>query len=192
MKRLTFVLLAALFTSVATAGPPEYSGVVVRGTTPALYVFVDEDSDLVAAFGGDPYLICSGNFDEDDIDWIAWQDMNMPNGFRWVTINKGRDVQTFLYRLSQFAESAGFCEGVLAGVAPFGTLEVNFRYQDNDYPAAENCEFKENFNTYGWTFEGPLYSDDGRKRQFSGRVRQVWDCDTSRIVHVDTKLLLTK
>src|SRR5512139_2203538 len=180
MKRLALVLLVALFSSVATAVPPEFSGVVVRGTTPALYVFGDGDSGLVAAFGGDPYLICSGNFDEDDIDWIAWQDMNMPDGYRWVTINKGSNVQTFLYRLSEFAEYGDFCEAVLDGVAPFGTLEVNFRYQDNDYPGADNCEFKENFNSFGYSFEGPLYSNYGRKQQFSGRVRHVWDCDTSR------------
>ena len=190
MKRLALVLSVALFSSVATAVPPESSGVVMRGTTGMGFVFVDVKAGLLATLGTDPPDFCSGS---GDIDFVAWQDMNMRNGFRWVTINKGSDVRAHVYEFSAFDHYDSVCEGVLDGVLPLATGYVNYRYRDNDYAAMQNCESKENFNSFGFSFEGPLYSYfDGRKRQFSGHWRAVWDCDTGRVVHDDTNFSLTK
>ena len=190
MKRLALVLVVALFSSVATAGPPEFSGVVMRGTTGIGFVFVDWNAGLVVTLGTDPPDFCSGS---GDIDFVAWQDMNMPNGSRWVTINKGSDIRAYVYELSEFDPYDTVCDGVLNGVLPLATGHVTYRYRDNDYAAMQNCESKENFNSFGWSFEGPLYSFiDGRKRQFSGHSRVVWDCDTGRVVHDDTKFSLTR
>ena len=190
MKRFALVLLVALFSSVATAGPPEESGVVSRGTTEVFFVFVDWDAGLLATLGTDPPDFCIG---AGDFDFVAWQDMNMPDGMRWATINKGSNVRAYVYDLWAFVgHYENLCEGVLAGELPLATGYVNYRYQDNDYAGGENCEFKENFVSFGWSFAGPLYSDDNRRRQFSGRIRNVWDCDTTRMVHSDVKLSLTK
>ena len=189
MKRLALVLLVALLSSTATAVPPEYSGVVVRGTAPVAFVWWEGKSGLVAAIGGDPADYCSGG---DDVDWVAFQGMNIRDGLRFATIIPSSNVRASLYYLSDFDPYDEFCEGILAGEVPFGTLEVNFRYQDNDYFGLQQCASKENFNSFGYSFEGPLYSDENRKRQFSGHVRGVLDCDSSRFVLYDVKLLLTK
>ena len=189
MKRLALVLLVALFSSTATAGPPEDSGVVVRGTTEILALFVDEDAGLLATLGVDPVEFCRGT---GDLDFVAWQDMNMPNGSRWATINRGSDVRASVYDLSEFGPYNSPCEAVMSGVLPLATGEVNYRMHDNDFGGAQNCELKENFNSFGQSFAGPLYSLNGRKIQFSGGIRGVWDCDTDRVVHYDVKLLLTK
>jgi hypothetical protein len=192
MKHLALVLLVALFSSVATAGPPDYSGVVSRGTTPIASYFVDEDAGLLATLGVDPVEFCSGS---GDLDFIAWQDMSMSSGLRWATIGKGNNVRASVYKSSDFA---GFtvpeiCEAVLSGVAlPLATGEVNYRMQDNDFAGGDNCESKENFNSAGHSFAGPLYSPYGRKMQFSGRDRLVWDCDNYRVVHYDVKLSLVR
>ena len=190
MKRVALALVVAFLSSVATAGPPDFSGVVMRGTTEIGFVFVDMKAGLLATLGTDPPDFCSGS---GDIDLVAWQDMNMPNGLRWVTINKGSDIRAYVYDFAAFEPYSSVCDGVLNGVLPLATGYVNYRFQDNDYAAMDNCESKENFNSFGWSFEGPLYSFvGGRKRQFSGHVRVVWDCDTDRIVHDDTKFSLTK
>jgi hypothetical protein len=189
MKHLALVLLAALFCSATIASPPEYSGVVSRGTTEILFAFVDENAGLLATLGVDPVDFCNGS---GDLDFVAWQDMSMRNGLRWVTINKGSNVRASVYKLSEFAGYDSICDAVQGGVLPLATGEVNYRYQDNDYAGNENCEFKENINSYGHSFAGPLYSLDGRQRQFSGRDRVVWDCDNQRVVHFDVKLLLTR
>ena len=189
MKHLALVLLAALFCSATIASPPEYSGVVSRGTTEILSVFVDEDAGLLATLGVDPVEFCSGS---GDLDFVAWKDMSMPNGWRWVTINKGSNVRASVYQLPDFAGYSSICAAVLGGVLPLAQGEVNYRMQDNDYAGNENCESKENFNSYGHSFAGPLYSLDGRQRRFSGRDRLVWDCDSQRVVHFDVKLSLTR
>jgi hypothetical protein len=189
MKLWALVLLAVLFSGTATAGPPENSGVVSRGTTEILLVFVDEDAGPLATLGVDPGEFCIGS---GELDVVAWQDMSMPNGLRWATINRGSNVRAWVYRLSAFVPYESICEAVLSGVLPLASGEVNYRMQDNDYAGNENCEFKENFNSYGHSFAGPLYSLDGRLRRFSGRDRLVWDCDNARVVHYDVKLSLTR
>ncbi len=129
MKHLALVLLVALFSSVATAGPPEYSGVVSRGTTPIASYFVDEEACLLATLGVDPVEFCSGS---GDLDFIAWQDMSMSSGLRWATIGKGNNVRASVYKSSDFASFTvpEICEAVLSGVAlPLATGEVNYRMQ---------------------------------------------------------------
>lgn len=189
MKRLALVLVVALFSNVATAGPPELSGVVMRGTAPMFWVFMD--AGLVVTLGGDPVDVCSNRFDE--LDLVAWQDMNVRDALRIARIVKGSDVRASVWDRSKFDDDEDLCPEFLSGqLLPLATGLVNFLYRDNDVYAFDDCESNENFDSFGFAFEGPLYSSDGRKRQFSGHWRAVLDCDTGRFVHDDTKLSLTK
>ena len=188
MKRLALVLLVALFSSVATAGPPDESGIVFRGTQPVLELFADWDSDLIVLLGGDPVEVCSDP--EASLDFVAYQARNIRDGLRLAGIFAGSNVRAYVYRLSEVGYRQ-FCDNVLSKL-PLATGEVNYRRQDNDYFGAQNCDVKENFNAFGRSFEGTLYSPDGRPRKFSGHDRHVWDCDNRIVVYADVKLSLTK
>lgn len=140
-------------------GPPEFSGIVVRGETDIGLVWGDQKTGLMVAIGFDPLEYCSGI---ENFDLISYTDKWLPNGRPLVTVEKGDDLRTSIWPFLDFD-----CE-LFASMDPLAVGTSDLVATDNDFFGASPDD--SNANAWGFRAHGPVMLGDGLMMDFSGHA----------------------
>ena len=184
MKEITLFCVMALLGSMAFAGPPSSSGVVVRRSSeaPRIWWYSDDARGLGLAVGSDVVADCS----EEPLELIllSFSDKDIQDGLRLVALRKAEDVGASVWSFTEFD-----CDKFLTEL-PLATGEVDRSVHDNDFFGNRYCEVKNNMNAFSHSIHGTLYSPFGEKRQLSAHYWGLFDCDTQTLLN-NMKILLT-
>ena len=152
---------------VANAEPPSESGIVTRGDREFGFFAVDEKEGISAVLGIDPVALCSGT---GEFEVISYADKAVQNDLRSVRVGRG-EVYASVWPFTVFDCNLFLTEMPLA----FGMARLVDR--DNDYFGLEQCDEKQNINSFGHQAHGALYNQEGERKQFSTYFHALIDCE---------------
>ena len=166
VKTVLLTGLACLI-GVANAEPPSESGIVTRLDREFAVFAVDPNAGVLSVLGGDPVAFCSGT---PEFDFLSYADKAVQNDLRSVRLGKG-EVYASVWPFTSFD-----CNRFLTEM-PLATGMARVVDRDNDFFALEQCDEKQNINSFGYQAHGALYSPYGERKQFSMYFHAMIDCE---------------
>jgi hypothetical protein len=165
LKTAISLLVGVLLIPVlATADPPDESGIVMRGSDPVAYFFVDDTGTKSVVYGADMYEFC-----QDIIDFDLWQyqDMHLPVDDVVVTRTWNDAAQTTVWPFGVFDCS------LFQSVPPLASGEAKVLYTDNNLYGAETNRT----NSWSISAHGVLLDAADEEYIFQHNFHCIWKDD---------------
>jgi hypothetical protein len=165
--KLAMLTSLACWIGVANANPPSESGVVTREDRQFAVFDVDANAGISSVLGADPVAFCSGT---PEFDFLSYADKAVQNDLRSVRVGRG-EVYASVWPFTSFD-----C-GLFLTEMPLATGMARVVDRDNDFFGVEQCDEKQNRNSFGYQAHGALESPYGERKQFSMYFHALIDCE---------------